>query len=160
MNPGRVADIRVGTIEAWTICMLCPKVLVVDDDDAIRHLVATILKREQCYDVHTASGGIEALSKMALTAYDVVVLDLMMPDLSGADVLEAIALRDPLTRCVVLMSAASPLALAESVTPNVCVTVRKPFDIDALLNAVKGCVQASHEPAAPPKHRRRVSKAA
>lgn len=149
----------VGTIEAWKIFMRSPKVLVVDDDDAIRLLIATILRRERCYDVHTASGGIEALSRMALTAYDVVVLDLMMPDVSGADVLESLALRDPLHKCVVLMSAASPIDVAASVTPNVCLTLRKPFDIDAMVDAVRRCVKASCGLAAP-EHLPPVSKAA
>ena len=126
--------------------MSFPKVLVVDDDDAIRQLVAAILGREHCYDVHTASGGIEALSKMALTKYDVVVLDLMMPVVSGVDVLEAIALRDPRHKCVVLMSAASPVDVATSLTPNVCITLRKPFDIDAVVHAVKECVLSSCGP--------------
>jgi two-component system, OmpR family, alkaline phosphatase synthesis response regulator PhoP len=136
--------------------MRLPKVLVVDDDDAIRLLVATILRREHCYDVETASGGLEALSKMLLTHYDVIVLDLMMPIVGGADVLDALALRDPLHKCVVLMSAASPIDVAASVTPNVCVILRKPFDIDAVVNAVKGCVVASSRPVVPPNGNERL----
>ena len=143
INTGGIANSRIfGTVEAWRDFMRIPKVLVVDDDDAIRHLITTILGRDHCYDVHAADGGAEAISKIALTAFDAVVLDLMMPGITGTDVLKAVALRDPLKKYVVLMSAASPVEVARSVTPNVRVVLRKPFDIDALVDAVERCVES------------------
>ncbi|HEY8133127.1 MAG TPA: response regulator [Thermoanaerobaculia bacterium] len=125
------------------------RVLVVDDDASIRRLVATVLKRES-YDVDTANGGREALSKIALIQYDVVVLDLMMPDVNGLDVLKALALRHPKIKCVVLMSAASPFETAKSITANVFDAIAKPFDIQILITAVAGCIEAACDPAAPP----------
>ena len=140
--------------------MRVSKVLVVDDDDSIRHLITAILTRDRCYDVYTASGGAEAISKIGSTAYDAVVLDLMMPGVSGTDVLKAIALRDPLNKCVVLMSAASPLEVAKSLTPNVRVVLRKPFDIEALVHAVEQCVEPFRGPALPPQPQPCLSQAA
>lgn len=140
--------------------MRIPRVLVVDDDDAIRHLVAAILGRDHSYDVEIVSGGAEAISKIALHAYDAIVLDLMMPEVSGTHVLTALALRDPVTRCVVLMSAASPGEVARCVTPNVCVVLRKPFDIDALIAAVEQCIEAFCGPAPSPPPQPRLSQAA
>jgi DNA-binding NtrC family response regulator len=135
------------------------RILVVDDDTAIRCLVATVLKREQ-YDVDTANGGRDALSKIELTQYDVVVLDLMMPEVSGLDVLERLAVRDPQIKCVVIMSAASRFEVANAITPNVFASLQKPFDIEALITAVRGCVEAACDPAAPPHHLEPVPKAA
>jgi CheY-like chemotaxis protein len=118
------------------------RILVVDDDAAILRLVSTILRRER-YDVDTASGGKVALSKIELTQYDVVVLDLMMPEVSGLDVLRRLDVRFPQIKCVVLMSAASPLEIARLITPNVFAALRKPFDdIDHLITAVRGCIEA------------------
>ena len=118
------------------------RILVVDDDAAILRLVSTILRRES-YDVDTASGGREALSKVELTQYDVVVLDLMMPEVSGLDVLRRLDVGFPQIKCVVLMSAASPLEIARLITPNVFASLRKPFDdIDHLIAAVRGCIEA------------------
>ena len=121
------------------------RILVVDDDSAIRRLVATILKREH-YQVDTASGGREALAMIAQTSYDVVLLDLMMPDVNGRDVLKSLALRDPKIKCVVIMSAASPFYVSGAMTPNVYAAVCKPFDVRALLDAVSGCIAAACDP--------------
>jgi CheY-like chemotaxis protein len=126
-----------------------PKImLVVDDDAAILNLVAVILRREH-YNVDTASSGKEALEKIALTQYDVVVLDLMMPEVSGLDVLRHLDLRDPQIKCVVLLSAASPLDIASKISPSVFVALRKPFDNAELIKAVKGCIDATCDTANP-----------
>ena len=117
------------------------RILVVDDDASINRLVATVLRREH-YEVDTAVGGMDALSKIELTQYDVVVLDLMMPVVSGLDVLRELAIRDPQIKCVVIMSAASRPELAKSITPNVFAALRKPFDINELITAVAGCLEA------------------
>ena len=118
------------------------KILVVDDDGSILRLVATILKREH-YHVDTASGGREALSKIELTPYDVIVLDLMMPEVSGLDVLRSLDVRFPRIKCVVILSAASSFDLAASHNPNVFAALRKPFDNAALVSAVRGCIEAN-----------------
>ncbi|MDQ6801622.1 MAG: response regulator [Acidobacteriota bacterium] len=117
------------------------RILVVDDDASIRRLVATVLKRER-YDVETADGGEDALAKLERNQYDVVVLDLMMPVVSGVDVLERLANRHPLIKCVVIMSAVSRLEVAHAVTPNVFAALRKPFELPELINAVSGCIDA------------------
>jgi DNA-binding NtrC family response regulator len=98
--------------------------------------------------VDTADGGSDALSKIALTQYDVVVLDLMMPGVSGLDVLKRLPVRDPLIKCVVVMSAASTLEIAGSRTPNVFATLPKPFDIKSLIKVVRACIEAIHVPIA------------
>jgi CheY-like chemotaxis protein len=119
----------------------CKRILVVDDDAAILRLVATILRRE-LYVVDTASGGKAALALIELTQYDVVVLDLMMPEVSGLDVLRRLDLRVPQIKCVVLLSAAAPLDIASRMTPSVFAALRKPFDNVALISAVRGCIEA------------------
>jgi len=124
------------------------RILVVDDDGPILRLVATVLRRES-YDVDTASGGSEALSKIELTLYDVIVLDLMMPEVSGIDVLRSLHVRFPQAKCVVIMSAGSPFEIARSTNPNVFAGLQKPFDNDQLISAVRGCIEAACPPALP-----------
>jgi DNA-binding NtrC family response regulator len=132
-----------GTIDASELHGMLPKrILVVDDDGSILRLVATILKRE-FYQVDTAKGGMEALSKIELTRYDVIVLDLMMPEVSGYDVLTAIHLREPEAPCVVVMSAASSFDIANAINPNVFATLSKPFDNAHLIETVRKCSEGS-----------------
>lgn len=58
------------------------KILVVDDDPNIRELVGLFLKNEG-FDVYEASDGVEALSKLETIKVDMVILDVMMPNMDG-----------------------------------------------------------------------------
>lgn len=62
-----------------------PRILVVDDDDNVRHLVAAYLEREG-YDIAQAADGNEAVREAERTPPDLVVLDLMLPGASGLQV--------------------------------------------------------------------------
>ena len=63
-----------------------PKILIVDDDDAIRTMVERVLKREQ-FEVDSARDGFEAIEKLTHNDYGTVLLDLMMPRVDGHGVL-------------------------------------------------------------------------
>ena len=63
------------------------RVLVVEDDPSVRGLLHTLLTAEG-YDISTASDGLAGLVKAAQTLPDLILLDLMMPDLGGVRVLE------------------------------------------------------------------------
>lgn len=63
------------------------RVLVVEDDPSVRGLLHTLLTAEG-YDVSTASDGLAGLVKAAQTLPNLILLDLMMPDLGGVRVLE------------------------------------------------------------------------
>src|SRR5690625_242364 len=80
-----------------------PSVLVVDDDPANRDSVARILQREGL-EVHMAASGKEALDLLREEAIQVLVTDLMMPEMSGVDLLRATRAISPSTE-VVMMTA-------------------------------------------------------
>jgi len=63
------------------------RVLVVEDDPSVRGLLHTLLTAEG-YEVSTASDGLAGLVKAAQTLPNLILLDLMMPDLGGVRVLE------------------------------------------------------------------------
>ena len=58
------------------------KILLVDDEEQIRKLVSTYLTR-QGYDVATATDGYEALKAVRMKAPDLVITDVMMPNMNG-----------------------------------------------------------------------------
>src|SRR5215475_7050213 len=70
------------------------KVLVIDDEPAIRESLHALLTLEGGYSVDLAEGGTEGLQKLAKRAYDLILLDLMMPDMSGMEVLKEVRERD------------------------------------------------------------------
>jgi CheY-like chemotaxis protein len=107
------------------------RVLVVDDDRSIRELVTEFLE-EVGYVVETASNGAEALAKVQANDFAAIVLDLMMPVMSGWEFLEAcsdhlLAEQVP----VAIASASYELATAAN-RPEVSVVLSKPFDLDVL----------------------------
>ena len=122
-------------------------ILVVDDDNAIRALLRTVL-RKRGFRVETARNGLEALEKIGGTRYALVILDMMMPVMSGPDVLAWLAREAPLTRPPVLRLTAGFEGLGFDTT-LVVGTMHKPFDIDLLLDAVVGFLTeaATHLPA-------------
>lgn len=67
-------------------------ILVVDDEKAIRDVIKAYLSREG-YRVFTASNGIEAINKFNNQKIDLIILDLMLPDLSGEEICKKIRLK-------------------------------------------------------------------
>jgi two-component system, OmpR family, response regulator CpxR len=115
-------------------------VLVVDDDVSIRRLIAAALRRDGL--AYTEAGnGLEALQIMRRDQPSLVVLDLMMPVLSGWEVLQERA-RDPELQQipVILISAARGPEVSEAVDKGVCAFLPKPFDISALTALVRSYI--------------------
>ncbi len=72
------------------------RALVVDDDDPIRTLLATLVEY-QGYDVETARDGEQAIQRLDADGYSLVLLDLMMPRVDGYAVLRHIQASTPMT---------------------------------------------------------------
>jgi len=64
------------------------KVLLVDDDESLRQMYTLILNKAG-YDLTTADDGIEGIAKIREGGWDLILLDLMMPNLDGIGVLKA-----------------------------------------------------------------------
>jgi DNA-binding response OmpR family regulator len=114
------------------------RVLIVDDDSSIRTLVRRVLVRE-AMEVDEAANGEEAVGYLRNKHYDAILLDLMMGPGNGFDVLNALKELRPGEKLVIVMSAASQAMIDEAGRENVGATLRKPFDIDALVSAVRDC---------------------
>lgn len=112
-------------------------ILVVDDDVAIRVLVSRILRREG-YTTAEAANGQEALDHLRANTVEAVVLDLMMPVMSGFEVIRYLATHDDAGRPpVIVVSATSEADLQSIDSPVVHAVLRKPFDVSALVEAVQ-----------------------
>jgi CheY-like chemotaxis protein len=104
-------------------------VLVVDDDEAIRDVIAEVL-RDEGYSVVCAENGAEALREIGRERHpDLVLLDLMMPVMSGWEVLEHLQESDELKQI--------PVVIVSAMTaPGVSEHLAKPIDLDRLLDTV------------------------
>lgn len=117
-------------------------VLIVEDDLSIRRLVRTVLLR-QGYQVDVASDGAEAVTKLETMDYDVIILDLMMPNLDGFSFISTMAQNAPdRLKRVIITSAASPAVINERLKDIPFDLLPKPFDINELITRVRSCVDA------------------
>ena len=110
------------------------RALIVEDDPAIRRLVEKLLRRHNI-DIDTAADGRTAIDKLRTNTYSVMVLDLMVPELNGFDVIDHIK-REGTTIPVAVVSAVSQQALTKLDLDVVKVVISKPFDVDEFTKAV------------------------
>lgn len=119
---------------------ICKKILLVDDDMDIREMVAEIL-RDEGYTIATAENGQEALDHLiSCTPAELpgcIILDLMMPVMTGTQFLERIQKEDLYASIsVIVASAKGSLKEELDVLPRHVQKIRKPIDLDELLNTV------------------------
>lgn len=123
-----------------------PCILVVDDDPTIRRLIVSTLGRAG-YSLTEAGNGREALDAMRRGTEDLVLLDLMMPELTGWDVLRIRGETPALQQIPVIVITANHVpGLRETLGSGVCALLGKPFDLSELLSLVRSCL-AWHPPA-------------
>jgi CheY-like chemotaxis protein len=116
------------------------RVLVADDDQAIRQLVCTIVKREGL-EVDCAADGAEAIEMLREHDYSVLLVDLMMPRVDGFGVIEYVKAHPPAQKPVVLVITAYADQKFKEVDPTIVTGVlRKPFEVAELGNLVRLCV--------------------
>src|SRR4051812_41925576 len=116
-------------------------ILVVEDEAQIRATLQEALELEG-YVVRVAAGGREAIEQLQKDCPQLVLMDLMMPGVSGWDVLEQRA-RGELCPAVpvVLLSASTHLA-STAMVHKVYAVVPKPFELDALLDLIERALKA------------------
>jgi DNA-binding response OmpR family regulator len=124
------------------------RVLIVDDDTGIRLLLTTFLRRHG-FQTLQARNGREALDEMRAGNADLVIMDLMMPDVTGWDVLrergrDLSLLRIPV---IVLTAMNRNQVTADVAGKRVSAVVGKPFDLDTLLAAVTASLDHTDLPA-------------
>ena len=117
-----------------------PRVLVADDDPSIRQLLCTIIRRERM-EVDCVGDGAQAIEKLKEQAYSVILLDLMMPRVSGFEVIEYLKQNPPDPKPVVLVISAYADQRVRGVDAAIVAGVlRKPFEVADLGGIVSLCI--------------------
>jgi len=116
------------------------RVLVTDDDQSIRQLVGTIVRREHL-TVDIAADGLEAIEMLKKHEYAVILLDLMMPRLDGFGVIEWMKKNPPLIKpIIIVITAYADQRFKEVDSELVSGVLHKPFEVAELGNLVQACV--------------------
>lgn len=106
-------------------------VLVVDDDEDMLNILAEGLRKEE-HQVTTAGTGAEALERLEEQLFDLAVLDLKLPDISGVQVLQAIRERNPEAKVVIITGYASLETAVEALRGGAYDYVSKPVRMEEL----------------------------
>jgi CheY-like chemotaxis protein len=111
------------------------KLLVIDDEEGIRNLLDTLLSRKG-YDVVLADGGRKGLELFRRERPDVIVLDMIMPEMDGLAVLRQIRSLDPKQPVIILTGAATPGTEQQVQALGVTEYVEKEFSLHRLGDAL------------------------
>ncbi len=109
------------------------RILIIDDEADIRESLEALLTYEGNYTVEMAANATEGLKKLETSSYDIVLLDLMMPDRSGMEVLEEVRQRDQETPIFMITAYGSLEVAVEALKRGANDYFSKPWDNEKLL---------------------------
>ncbi len=107
-----------------------PSLLAVDDDLTLLDLFQDALG--QNYDLSVASSANDALKLLSKNSFDAVLIDLIMPSVSGPDLIRRIRRDSHTARIPIILTSAHPRVQQEGASLNVQAILSKPFTIDDL----------------------------
>jgi CheY-like chemotaxis protein len=116
-----------------------PRVLVIDDERSIREMFRDFLRVLGCRPECVASG-VEALARFEPGQYDLILTDLMMPELSGLDV--AAAIRDRDRTVPIVMITGSDFPRGKALEALGMVVLQKPITFEAFKTAIRSVLPA------------------
>ena len=112
------------------------KVLIVDDSAAVRAAVRTVLEAKGLDVVAEAGDGLEAIKLIEELKPDLVLLDLVLPGMSGVDVLTRMGSISPGTKVVVLTALDTDRFAAQALEAGAADFLGKPFDGEELVSVI------------------------
>ena len=119
--------------------------LVVDDSKVMREMIIACLRPQAGMTFTQAGSGLEALERLSLKRFDVVVLDLNMPDIGGYEVIEFIRGQDKLRALPILVvtTRGDESSRARALAAGATRFMTKPFAPDALLGEVRALIDGA-----------------
>jgi two-component system NtrC family response regulator len=112
------------------------RILVIDDDENITKVVAAIL-RDKGYSVDIAGSGNEAIKKTQKNHYDLMLIDIRLPDMEGTELLTKILDTTPKIRKIIVTGYPTLNNAVTAVNKGADAYVMKPFDVEKMLATVK-----------------------
>ena len=109
-----------------------PKLLLVDDEERFRETLAKRL-RETGYEVGGAAGGVEALDLLASGSFDIVILDIQMPGMSGLETLSEIRARHIGVEVIMLTGHGDVSSAVEGMRLGAYDYLMKPYEYEYLV---------------------------
>jgi CheY-like chemotaxis protein/anti-sigma regulatory factor (Ser/Thr protein kinase) len=112
------------------------RVLVVDDDRALRHALITLLQAAG-FSATPAADGVQALAQMSENTFDLVILDLGLPRISGLDVLAEIRKSEPSPKVIVVTADDTPATVLQAIRERAHQYIIKPTPPKTIVDMVE-----------------------
>lgn len=116
------------------------RALIVEDDKAILGLVKVVLEREN-FTVEGVRNARAAIELLSTVAYDLLIVDLMLPEIGGEELLGYLEVNQPKSLRRVIVTTASPGRLSCNFLERICRLLAKPFDIEELVLIARECAE-------------------
>ena len=125
-------------------------VLVVDDSRVMRDMISACLRVDARFAITQAASGLEAIERLSLKGFDLLVLDLNMPDIGGLEVVEFVRGQDKLATLPILIvtTRAEDDSRTKILAAGATRYMTKPFAPEAILAEVQSLLETKH-PARP-----------
>jgi len=117
-----------------------PRILVVDDEKVVTQLFKRALE-EKNYEVLTAENGCEALQRIEKRSFNLLIIDLKMPGMSGVDVLKEIKKINPYIEVIVITGYPTVELAVEAIKIGAYDFICKPFEMDKMRLTIEGCLE-------------------
>lgn len=126
-----------------------PEILIVDDSQIMRQMIMACLRAEPGLSFTQAANGLEAIEKLSLGEFALVVLDLNMPDINGFEVVEFIRGQDTLRDLPILIvtTRGDETSRARALGAGASGFVTKPFSPEEILVEVRALLQGGRRAA-------------
>lgn len=115
--------------------------LIVDDEEYLRTLLESELGDSNEFAVDTASDGSQAINSIQQKVFDVILLDIKMPRVSGIEVLQFVQEYSPTTQVIILTNHADYKTAIQTIKMGAYDFLAKPYDIDELFNTIHRAIE-------------------
>jgi DNA-binding NtrC family response regulator len=116
------------------------RVLIVDDDPGMRDTLEAVLKADG-YSVHAAENGGQAMEILSGNKFDVVLLDLQLPDGQGTDLLPKIKASDPEVLIIMMTAFGTIRTAVEALKRGAFEFITKPFELDEMMRMIQNALK-------------------
>ena len=116
------------------------EILVVDDSKVMREMIVACLRAQPGLTFTHAASGLEAIEKLSLQKFDLMLLDLNMPDIGGIEVVEFVRAQDHLKALpvIVVTTRGDEGSRTKALEAGASRFITKPFTPEGLLGEVRG----------------------
>lgn len=124
-------------------------ILVVDDSKVMREMLIACLRGQEQFHFTQASSGLEAIEQLSLQSFDLLLLDLNMPDIGGVEVVEFVRSQDRLRNVpiIIVTTRGDEVSKEKALSAGASRYMTKPFSPEQIQSEVASILQASQKEA-------------